>query len=189
MLYRLGGRESVPQAAGTFRTKREADLRRDWIAGELARMRVPNLQLVTPQPKVTLATVAERWRLSRVDVSGGTAATHRVNLGRILPTLGERAVDSITADDVAELVVSLTGLKRESIRKTVATLAMVLDHHGLAPNPARDKRVRLPQEDREEVNPPTAKHVESVYRALPSAYRLPCLSSRQRGCAWASSSP
>ena len=68
----------------------------------------------------------------------------------------------MTPDDVAELVVSLTGLKRESIRKTVATLATVLDHHGVAPNRARDKRVRLPQEDREEVNPPTATHVEAV---------------------------
>jgi len=34
--YRAGGRESVPRYAGAFRTMREARIRRDWIAGELA---------------------------------------------------------------------------------------------------------------------------------------------------------
>ena len=37
-------------------------------------------------------------------------------------------------------------MKRETIRKTVATLAMVFDFHGITPKPARDKRVRLPRE-------------------------------------------
>ena len=38
------------------------------------------------------------------------------------------------------------GLKRETIRRTVATLAMVFDFDGITPKPARDKRVRLPRE-------------------------------------------
>jgi integrase len=37
--FRFGGRESVPRRAGTFRTQREAKIRRDWVAGELAAMR------------------------------------------------------------------------------------------------------------------------------------------------------
>ena len=37
------------------------------------------------------------------------------------------------------------GLKRETIRNTVATLAMVFDFDGITPKPARDKRVRLPR--------------------------------------------
>lgn len=182
VLYRLGGRESSPTHAGSFPTQREARIRRDWVAGELAAMRVPDLRLIQPAPTVALRDVAERWRASRVDVSEGTAATHRVNLGRILPTLGERPIDAITAEDVADLVVRLSsssedgeGLKRESIRKTVATLAMVFDHHGVTPNPARDRRVRLPQEDRIEVNPPTAGHVETVYAIVPAAFKLPLL--------------
>jgi integrase len=87
-----------------------------------------------------------------------------------------RPIDEIRPDDIAEFVVGLSGLKRETIRKTVATLAMVFDFHGIAaPNPARDMRVRLPQEDKIEVNPPTAPHVAAVYRLLPRAYRLPLL--------------
>jgi integrase len=50
---------------------------------------------------------------------------------------------------------------------------MVLDDVGLDPNPARDRvKVRLP---REEPNPPTAAHVEAVYRLLPRKHRLPLL--------------
>lgn len=173
--YRLGGRESSKRYAGSFRTKAEAVERRRWVDGELAAMRVPEIaRIQTPPTVVTLSAVAERWRASRLDVSDGTAATHRVNLGRIVPKLGQRPVDAITVATVAELVTELheAGLARESIRKTRATLAMVLDFAGIVPNPARSDKVRLPREDRAEVNPPTAAHVQAVHRLLSSDYKL-----------------
>jgi integrase len=179
--FRLGGAESTLQHGGSFETLREAKIRRDWIAGELAAMRVPNLELVQAVVDVELLRdLAERWRESRVDVADGTAKTYDVNLRRILDVLGDRDVASIDPPDVAELVTSLHagGLKRESIRKTVSTLAQVLDFAGRTGerNPARDRlTVRLPREEREEPNPPTAEHVEAVWRLLPSRYRLPLL--------------
>jgi integrase len=173
--YRLGGKESVPLWAGAFPTRRLAEARREWVRGELAAMRVPNLALQAPVSPVTLAEVAEKWRVSRLDVADGTAATHRVNLGRILPPLGNLPVDGISTVDVAGLVADMAaqGLARESIRKTRATLAMVLDFAGVQPNPARDRTVKLPRDERAEVNPPTVAHVEAVIRLLPSVYRLP----------------
>jgi integrase len=58
----------------------------------------------------------------------------------------------------------------------VTVLAMVFDFAGVTPNPARDRvRVRLPREERPEIQPPTAVHVEAVHRLLPTAYRLPLL--------------
>src|SRR5437016_2883259 len=97
---------------------REARIRRDWVAGELAACRVPDLELIPPTPAETLRALAERWRVSRLDVSDGTAVTHRVNLGRIVPKLGERTVDKVKPADVADLVTHLhgEGLARESIR-------------------------------------------------------------------------
>jgi integrase len=178
VLYRLGGRETSPKHGGSFPTKRLAEKRRDWIAGELANLRVPDLLLLEAEGSVvTLRAVAHEWRTSRVDVAAGTAQTHKVNLNRILPVLGDRPVMEIEPGEVAGLISQLheTGLKRESIRKTLATLAMVFDHVERLPNPARDKRVRLPQEDRAEVNPPTAAHVLAVHRLLPTRYRLPLL--------------
>jgi integrase len=53
---------------------------------------------------------------------------------------------------------------------------MVLDHAGVSPNPARDRvHVRLPREDRAEIQPPTAAHVETVHRLFAPSYRLPLL--------------
>jgi integrase len=178
VLFRLGGRESTPKHGGSFRTMREATARRNWLAGELAAMRVPDLRLLEPSAAApTLARVAGSWRRSRIDVADGTAATYRVNLGRILARLGERRIDEIAAADVADFATELAagGLARESIRKTLATFAMVLDFAAIAPNPVRDKTVKLPREARPELNPPSAAHVLAVHRLLPPRYRLALL--------------
>src|SRR3990170_1409988 len=80
VVYRLGGRESTRRHGGSFRTLREAKQRRDWIAGELANLRVPDLRLVAPETAPTIRTVATRWKESRRDVAEGTRATYTVNL-------------------------------------------------------------------------------------------------------------
>ena len=133
--------------------------------------------LEAPARKPTLHEAAEAWRGSRHDVTEGTRTLHRVALKRVLPALGKKRVDQITAEDVAGVVAELVdaGKKRETIKKSVTYLAAVLDEQGVDPNPARDKRVRLPHEDREEPNPPSADHVERVFRILPPQYRVPFL--------------
>ena len=41
---------------------------------------------------------------------------------------------------------------------------------------ARDRQpVKLPREEHEEIAPPTAEHVERVFRLLPTKHRLPLL--------------
>ena len=82
-------------------------------------------------------------------------------------------------DEVATLVAALhddgEGLKRESIRKTRSTLAQVLDFGEVEPNPAKSKEVKLPREEPEVIDPPTADHVEAVIRLQPPKYVLPLL--------------
>ena len=69
----------------------------------------------------TLAEAAERWQASRVDVAENTRIQHRSALRALLPLLGSRRVDAITAADVAELVAALAKRrKRETIRKMIA---------------------------------------------------------------------
>jgi integrase len=178
VVYRLGGREAPRLYGGSFRTRRDADERQRWLAGELAARRVPDLRRSEETAAVTLRHLAERWKAARVDVSGGTLQTYDVALGRLLPRLGDRAVERIDAQAVADLVGELHagGLKKQTIRKTVSVLAMVLDHGRVTPNPARDKlTVKLPREERRELRPPTAEHLEAVVRLLPSRYRIPAL--------------
>jgi integrase len=177
-MYRVGGREVSPRYGGSFRTMREAKIRRDWIAGELAAVRVPDLrQLANAGQMPTLAEAANRWQASRVDVSAATATYHRSALRRARPLLNRR-INEIDAGDIAALVASLVeaGKARETIRKMVTVLAMVFDHAGITPNPARDRvRVKLPRQERAEISPPTAAHVDAVHRLLAPAYRLPLL--------------
>jgi integrase len=59
--------------------------------------------------------------------------------------------------------------------KTLTYVAAVLDEADLDVNPARDRRVRLPHEEQEELVPPSAEHVEAVYWRLPPMHRLPLL--------------
>jgi integrase len=177
--YRLGGRESAHRYAGSFATRREALARRGWVAGELAAMRVPDLSSLGAEPprSPTVAVACERWRAARVDVSDATQVVHRVALGRVMPILGDRLLDELTVEDVNALVVALadSGRKRETIRKSVKYLAAVLDENKIDPNPARDKRVRLPYTEPIELEPPTSDHVEAVLRLLSASYRLPLL--------------
>jgi hypothetical protein len=88
----------------------------------------------------------------------------------VLPRLGDVAIDHVDAQSVAALVADLhaAGLKKQTIRKTVSVLAMVLNHARVEPNPVRDRlTLRLPREERRHVEPRTAENVEAVIRLLP----------------------
>src|SRR5215471_3500538 len=100
--YRLGGRETKPRYAGMFSTKREAQIRRDWIAGRLAAMEVPDISLTREPPKgKAVAAAIEEWRDSRVDVTDTTRRLHRIALNRVIPVLGTVPINELTAADVA----------------------------------------------------------------------------------------
>jgi integrase len=174
VVYRLGGREAKRLYGGSFRTAREAEERRRFIIGELAAKRVPEFAFAA-DAKLTLREAARRWLASRIDVAEGTKHTYRVNLERFLPRLGQRDVKSLTVADITDLVAELGTLQRESLRKTLSTLAQVLDHAGAEPNPVRSAKVKLPRGEKRHVQPPTAEHVEAAIRLLPKRYRLPAL--------------
>lgn len=177
VMYRLGGREAPPKHGGSFNLEREAKARRDWIAGELAAMRLPDLALTEPLPAETVAIVGPRWLSAAIDVGENTRITYRTSLGRIIPTLGRFPVDSITPADVQRLVDHLhaTKRKRGTIKKTVVHLRLLLDFAGVTPNPARDRTVKLPYERRTEVDPPLASHLLAMRPRLTAKYRLPLL--------------
>jgi integrase len=178
--YQLGGRSTKPRYAGTFRRKREAKIRRDWVAGELAANRVPDLTLPADELQVspTFASAAEKWRLSRVDVAEGTTTQHRTSVNRAVGVLGSRRIDGLEPLDVASMIADLhkEGLKPGYLRKILQATAMVFDHAGIDPNPARNKLiVKLPREEPEVIDPPAHDDVIAVYRLLPSKHRLPLL--------------
>jgi integrase len=178
-MWRFGPRSTNPRYGGSFKTLREAKLRRDWITGELAAKRVPDLSWFAAEaPKQpTFAEAAKRWQTARVDVADSTREQHRIQLDKLLPLIGHRRIDTLTAQDFINAVAHLhgEGVARETIRKTLGAGAMTLDHAGVTPNPARDRSIKLPREEPEEINPPSAEHVETVYRLIPAKHRLALL--------------
>jgi integrase len=186
VLYRTGGREAGQRYGGSFKKKELAVARKRWIDGELSARRVPDLRTLEADTRApTLTEVSGRWQASRVDVRDSTKVQHRTALGRVLPTLGHRRVDGLTTADVAGLVAELVeqGKARESIRKSLTALAMVLDYAGLSPNVARDRvHVKLPRQEPTEPEPPTAEAVEKVARLLTPAYRIALLTLDATGC-------
>jgi integrase len=173
--YRLGGRAYPVEHGGSFQTMREARIRRDLVAGELAAGRNPRILLDTlaaaPTPARTFDSVADEYRTSRIDLAPETTKRLAFHLNALRPFFGEMAPATITPADVQAWIASTT-LKPSSIRRYMDTLRAVLDYAGVDPNPARSRHVRLPREDKAVLEPPSAAHVEAIVEACKPRWRL-----------------
>ena len=172
--YRLGGRAYPIVHAGSFKRLREAKARRDFVAGELASGRNPADALraiVEPRQRRTFSQWSDVYKKSRVDLADETIKNLDSHLKAILPTFEDRDPATITPADVQEWVASLT-LKPASIRRYLATLRAVLDFADIAPNPARDSRVKLPREEQSVVDPPSSADVDTIIATIPARWRL-----------------
>ena len=110
----LGGYRSRIRYAGSFRTKREATIRKQWVAGELAAQRVPDLKILRePELAPTFAEAAKRWQASRVDVEESTTIHHTTALNRALPIIGGLRLDEITKQVIADLIGTLHAAGRQ----------------------------------------------------------------------------
>ena len=171
--YRLGGRAWPIAHAGSFRTLREARVRRDLVGGEIAAGRNPAdvlTAVIERPPARTFAQWAEAYRTSRVDLAAETTKNLSSHL-KAMTVFDERDPATITTSDVQEWIAGLR-LKPSSVRRYVATLRAVLDFAGADPNPARSDHVRLPREDRTLIDPPNARELETIIAIVPERWRL-----------------
>jgi integrase len=174
--YRLGGRAYQIQHGGSFRTMKEARARRDLIGGELANGRNPAdlLRAMVERPAVrTFAETFDGFTASRVDVSEATNENYKTHRIRLVDQLGERDPTTITWQDVQAVVTALSAdLSPLSVRNYLGTLRMVLDFGDVEPNPARDRRVKLPRPGETVPNPPSASAVAAIVANAPKRWRL-----------------
>src|SRR5262249_25593253 len=156
--------------AGAFRTMKEAKVRRDVVAGELAAGRNPQdvLRVMVAQPATIEITTVSEWGekfiASQIDVDANTKRNYRTALKKAGETFGDRDPNTITVDDVTGWVAKLVdeGRKPGTIQLYLLTFRLLLDYASVDPNPARDPRVKLPKRVREEPTPPPAEHVEAI---------------------------
>lgn len=183
--YRLGGRTWPIQHGGSFGTRQEARARRGLIAGALAGGRNPAeiLRSVAERPKVrTFAEWARVYRESRADIGEQTRVNMLSHLARLEPAFGDRDPATITPADVQEWIGAQRGsLKPSSLSRYLGTLRLVLDFADVDPNPARDKRVKLPKIETTIVEPPTAEQVDAILEHSPPRWRLGLRTLEQTG--------
>ena len=173
--FRLGGREAPTRYGGSFKTKREADERKRWIAGELAARRVPDLgALEAPDRRRRYARPrnAGRNRASTLPSRPGysTAVAARDPPARRHPPRRRllrsrrrrphrRAGEDTPEGDAPE---------DDRSRWRCCSTMPVSSRTRPAASSCRSSR-------NAELQPPTAAHLEAVHRLLPSRYRLPLL--------------
>jgi len=176
--YRLGGRGAKLIHAGAFPTKQAADERRRFCISEIAAGRDPltTLRQTAATQRVqarTLAQWGDLFRQSRVDVDTETARGYTTHLNR-LGSLTNLDPHTLTWQDVqAWIAEQASTLAPGSISRYLTTIKQVIDFAGVDPSPARDKRVKLPRDERDEITPPTAVDYLLILDKLARKNRLP----------------
>jgi integrase len=111
--------------------------------------------------------------VSRIDVDENTKKNYRSSLKVIGETFGDRDPATIAASEIAEWIAALSGERKPgTLQQYFIAFRLLLDHAGVDPNPARDPRVKLPKQVRDEPNPPSAEHVEAIIAPLGQKWRL-----------------
>jgi hypothetical protein len=108
--FRLGGRAYPVEHGGSFPTLREARLRRDLIAGELAAGRNPQdlLRTLIEQPKTkTFQQAFEDFIASRVDVAPATLENYKTARDRLVSVLGGREPRRLSWQDIQETIATI----------------------------------------------------------------------------------
>jgi integrase len=174
--YRLGGRAWPVVHGGSFQTMKEARARRDLIAGELAAGRNPADFLTAMVERPTMRTFEQTFEafiVSRVDVSEATLDNYRTHRDRLVPLLGTRDPLTLTWQDMQEAVGTLSiDLSPASVRIYMGTLRQVLDFAGADPNPAKDRRVKLPRVTHDIPDPPSASDIAAIVANAPPKWQL-----------------
>ena len=80
---------------------------------------------------------------------------------------------TITATEIAEWIAALAETRKPgTLGQYLIAFRLLLDHAGVEPNVARDPRVKLPKQVREEPQPPSREHFEAIVDALGAKWKL-----------------
>jgi site-specific recombinase XerD len=104
---------------------------------------------------------------SRIDADENTIKNYRTALKRACSRFGDRDPNGLSAAEVAKWVGELAQTyKPGTVQQYVVALRLLLDFTGAEPNVARDPRVKLPKQTREEPQPPSAEHLLAILEAI-----------------------
>jgi hypothetical protein len=192
VLYRRGGRLHRIESAGTFKTQTEARARATSSPagsppGSTRRPSSRNSPQVEAAETKTPVQWRDDWLTSRHDLAAKSERLYRNGTDAILAILDTDDLLAVTAADCLRAAGALATMKSKRGRPYApATIAnywqafeQLLEYAGVDPNPARDKRIRLPKAKRTPPTVPTAEHVTVMLQKIASKYVLPMVTIEQ----------
>jgi integrase len=162
--YRLGGRSARIRHAGTFKTLREARARANWVRGEIAAMREPNLSFSSAQlDGITCGQAIQQMIDGRVDVSPNTLRSW----SNCIPVAPKLRLSEFGVEQAQAWVTALSKkYATASVMVRISALTSALDYVGLDPNPLRSNRVKLPKREPVEALPVPNQHWDLLTQQL-----------------------
>lgn len=150
---------------GSFKTKTEADLRKQWAERELAAGSVPDVASIgrVDAPRLVRDVFADFLEAYRADTTEASVRSLRERSVAVLDHVGDLDVASVTPSVVQALILAEldAGKANRTVRGRVSVLRQVLRFAGVTPNPCdadvirrppnRGKRITVPTPDEERV--------------------------------------
>jgi integrase len=173
--YRLGGRMTPLQHAGSFKTQRAARARLEAVIAELAAGRNPADMLLAQQAPapapMTLAGWFDQFIYSRVDTDPSTLKSYRNTRDR-LRSLSRMFPHEVRPADIQTWIAENSDLAASTLGKYKSVLNLVFDFADVEPNPARSAKVRMPKRDKAEIDPPSTVEWQAMKPHLPKRSSL-----------------
>ena len=180
--YRLGGRYGRDRSAGTFETLTLARTRRMKVMELIARGehdQIPELAnpelATTAEPAGTWTELHQQWIDGTHNLKPSTRNTYQQHGRSLAKMIGDRDPTRFDWKDCLDLVTNLVqrGLAPRTVKAYIDTLKLVLDFAGVEPNPARDRRVKLPRQPAKQPRIPSRAHIKAIRNHLPQHLLIP----------------
>ena len=172
--YRLGGRHGLDRSAGTFHKLTHARQRKAKVQELIARGEHDRIQelanpATVPEPAGSWAGLCQQWLDGMHNLEPSTRRTYQNHCQALARLIGDRDPTAFSWRDCRDLVNALIeeGLAPATVKAYIGTFKLVLDYAGLEPNPARDRRVKLPKQQTKPPNVPSRTHIQAIRQHLP----------------------
>jgi integrase len=155
---------------GSFKTKTEAELRKQWAERELAAGRTPDPKMIGGPTKRRLVrdVVAEWLDTRRADMRPASLESITDRTRPVVELVGNLDAAAVTPRDVQTMILALKdrGEANRTIRGRVSVLRMALDYAGVEPNPVDARSVKKPPSTGKRIVIPTPEEEELILGRL-----------------------